>query len=88
LSVVQLRGCTAAVELSRAGHHVGISERSATELVDQGAGVIAPGASVPADDRQEAPAGVLSRCQVATARYVCRQGDEYTGRWLGDAAFP
>jgi 2-polyprenyl-6-methoxyphenol hydroxylase-like FAD-dependent oxidoreductase len=76
------------VELSRAGHHVEIYERSATELVDQGAGVIAPAHVFQQMIARKLLPESLPRCQVATARYVCRQGDDYTGRWLGDAAFP
>jgi 2-polyprenyl-6-methoxyphenol hydroxylase-like FAD-dependent oxidoreductase len=37
-----IAGCTAAIELSRTGHHVTVFERSPGELKDRGAGMAAP----------------------------------------------
>jgi len=82
-----IAGCAAAVELSRAGHKVKVFERSATELVSQGAGIIA---------RAEVFRGMVARnllpedhprCSVTVARYVRRDGDRAEGRWLGDVDF-
>jgi 2-polyprenyl-6-methoxyphenol hydroxylase-like FAD-dependent oxidoreductase len=80
-------GCAVAVELSRAGHEVTVFERSATALVSQGAGIIAPAEVFQGMVARRLLPEDYSRCAVTVARYACRDHDQRAGRWLGDAGF-
>jgi glycine/D-amino acid oxidase-like deaminating enzyme len=82
-----IAGCAAAVELSRAGHKVKVFERSATQLVSQGAGIIAPAEVFRGMVARNLLPEDHPRCSVTVARYVRRDGDRAEGRWLGDVDF-
>ena len=82
-----IAGCAAAVELSRAGHKVKVFERSATELVSQWAGIIAPAEVFRGMVARNLLPEDHPRCSVTVARYVRRDGDRAEGRWLGDVDF-
>jgi 2-polyprenyl-6-methoxyphenol hydroxylase-like FAD-dependent oxidoreductase len=79
-----IAGCAAAAELSRAGHHVTVYERSAAELASRGAAI----GTLPDVLNGMIERGLLDkdfpRCPSDRVPYFCRDGARPHGRWLGD----
>ena len=79
-----IAGCTAATLLHRAGHDVTVFERSESELVSRGAGIVA--ATAPWQDMMAHGLidGALPACRAGYSRFVTRAPGTGQQRWLGD----
>jgi len=79
-----IAGCATAALLHRAGHDVIVFERSESELVSRGAGIVA--ATAPWQDMMAHGliAGALPACRAGYSRFVTRAPGTGQQRWLGD----
>ena len=79
-----IAGCATAVLLHRAGHDVMVFERSESDLVSRGAGILVVTA---AWQDMMAPGlidGTLPACRAESSRFVTRAAGTGQQRWLGD----
>src|SRR5262249_47175658 len=79
-----IAGCATAALLHRAGHDVTVFERSESDLVSRGAGILAPTSvwqDVLAPGLLDA---TLPACRTDSFRFVTRASGTGRPRWLGD----
>src|SRR5580693_8205943 len=79
-----IAGCTAAALLHRAGHDVMVFERSESELVSRGAGIVAATAAWQDMMAHGLTDGTLPACRAGYSRFVTRAPGTGQQRWLGD----
>jgi 2-polyprenyl-6-methoxyphenol hydroxylase-like FAD-dependent oxidoreductase len=79
-----IAGCTAAALLHRAGHDVIVFERSESELVSRGAGIVAATAAWQDMMAYGLIDGTLPACRAGYSRFVTRAPGTGQQRWLGD----
>jgi 2-polyprenyl-6-methoxyphenol hydroxylase-like FAD-dependent oxidoreductase len=78
-----IAGCAAAALLHRAGHDVIVFERSESDLVSRGAGIVAATAAWQ-DMAHGLIDGTLPACRAGYSRFVTRAPGTGQQRWLGD----
>jgi 2-polyprenyl-6-methoxyphenol hydroxylase-like FAD-dependent oxidoreductase len=79
-----IAGCAAAALLHRAGHDVTVFERSESELVSRGAGIVAATAAWQDMMAHGLIDGTLPACRAGYSRFVTRSAGIGQQRWLGD----
>jgi 2-polyprenyl-6-methoxyphenol hydroxylase-like FAD-dependent oxidoreductase len=79
-----IAGCAAAALLHRAGHDVIVFERSGSELVSRGAGIVAATAAWQDMMAHGLIDGTLPACRADYSRFVTRALGTGQQRWLGD----
>jgi 2-polyprenyl-6-methoxyphenol hydroxylase-like FAD-dependent oxidoreductase len=79
-----IAGCAAAALLHRAGHDVMVFERSESELVSRGAGIVAATAAWQDMMAHGLIDGTLPACRAGYSRFVTRAPGTGQQRWLGD----
>jgi 2-polyprenyl-6-methoxyphenol hydroxylase-like FAD-dependent oxidoreductase len=79
-----IAGCTTAALLHRAGHDVIVFERSESDLVSRGAGIVTVTAAWQDMMEQNLIGGPLPACRADFSRFVTRGPGTGQQRWLGD----
>ncbi len=79
-----IAGCAAAALLHRAGHDVTVFERSESDLVSRGAGILSGTAAWQAMTAHGLFDGSLPACRADRTRLVTRASGTGQPRWLGD----
>jgi 2-polyprenyl-6-methoxyphenol hydroxylase-like FAD-dependent oxidoreductase len=79
-----IAGCATAALLDRAGHDVIVFERSESELVSRGAGIVAATAAWQDMMAHGLIDGTLPACRADYSRFVTRAPGTGQQRWLGD----
>jgi 2-polyprenyl-6-methoxyphenol hydroxylase-like FAD-dependent oxidoreductase len=79
-----IAGCATAALLHRAGHDVIVFERSESELVSRGAGIVAATAAWQDMMARGLIDGTLPGCRADCSRFVTRAPGTGQQRWLGD----
>jgi 2-polyprenyl-6-methoxyphenol hydroxylase-like FAD-dependent oxidoreductase len=79
-----IAGCAAAALLHRAGHDVTVFERSESDLVSRGAGIVAVTAAWQDMMAHGLIDGSLPACRAGYSRFVTRAPGAGQQRWLGD----
>jgi 2-polyprenyl-6-methoxyphenol hydroxylase-like FAD-dependent oxidoreductase len=79
-----IAGCAAAALLHQAGHDVIVFERSESELVSRGAGIVAATAAWQDMTALGLIDGTLPACRADYSRFVTRAPGTGQQRWLGD----
>jgi 2-polyprenyl-6-methoxyphenol hydroxylase-like FAD-dependent oxidoreductase len=79
-----IAGCAAAALLHRAGHDVTVFERSESDLVSRGAGIVAATAAWQDMMAHGLIDGAVPACRAGYSRFVTRAAGTGPQRWLGD----
>jgi 2-polyprenyl-6-methoxyphenol hydroxylase-like FAD-dependent oxidoreductase len=79
-----IAGCATAALLHRAGHDVTVFERSESDLVSRGAGILMVTAALQDMMAHGLIDGTLPACQAGYSRFVTRAHGTGQQRWLGD----
>jgi 2-polyprenyl-6-methoxyphenol hydroxylase-like FAD-dependent oxidoreductase len=79
-----IAGCAAAALLHRAGHDVVVFERSESDLVSRGAGIVAATAAWQDMMAHGLIDGAIPACRAGYSRFVTRAPGTGQQRWLGD----
>jgi 2-polyprenyl-6-methoxyphenol hydroxylase-like FAD-dependent oxidoreductase len=79
-----IAGCAAAALLHQAGHDVTVFERSESDLVSRGAGIVIVTAAWQDMMAQGLIDGTLAACRADCSRFVTRASGTGQQRWLGD----
>jgi 2-polyprenyl-6-methoxyphenol hydroxylase-like FAD-dependent oxidoreductase len=79
-----IAGCAAAALLHRAGHDVTVFERSESDLVSRGAGIVIVAAAWQDMMAHGLIDGTLPACRADCSRFVTRASGTGQQRWLGD----
>jgi 2-polyprenyl-6-methoxyphenol hydroxylase-like FAD-dependent oxidoreductase len=79
-----IAGCVTAALLHRAGHDVTVFERSESDLVSRGAGILAVTAAWQDMMARDLIDGALPACLAGYSRFVTRVPGTGQQRWLGD----
>jgi 2-polyprenyl-6-methoxyphenol hydroxylase-like FAD-dependent oxidoreductase len=79
-----IAGCAAAALLHRAGHDVVVFERSESDLVSRGAGIVAATAAWQDMMAHGLIDGAIPACRAGYSRFVTRAPRTGQQRWLGD----
>jgi 2-polyprenyl-6-methoxyphenol hydroxylase-like FAD-dependent oxidoreductase len=79
-----IAGCAAAALLHRAGHDVTVFERSESDLVSRGAGIVITTAAWQGITAQGLFDGTVPGCRADYSRLVTRAPEAGQPRWLGD----
>ena len=79
-----IAGCAAAALLHRAGHDVTVFERSESDLVSRGAGIVVTTAAWQDMTARGLIGGTIPACRADRSRFVTRAPGTGGQRWLGD----
>jgi 2-polyprenyl-6-methoxyphenol hydroxylase-like FAD-dependent oxidoreductase len=79
-----IAGCATAALLHRAGHDVTVFERSESDLVSRGAGILMVAASWQDMTARGLLDGTVPACRAGYSRFVTRAAGTGQQRWLGD----